>query len=285
MRARLKHEVAQRFLRLAAALVLLVAVSVMMGWIFEIPVLLSIHVRLHPIQFNTALCFVVVACLLGTLDSPKRKLTSMLLIMLVFIPSLIIVQSLFHVDLGIDQLFIESFLPSQLPGRMSTLTAVCFLLFALARFLLDHPSRSAPILLILMVTSVSLLTLSTLAIYGYVVDERASYDFGGSVPMSPISALLFLISIASLISVLVPRLLKAEFLAYLPYFVSICLVIVTGIGWKVAMIHEVYAIKSKAALQSELYANFIDGTLQEMARSLSRMAKRWAVQKGTPEDQ
>ena len=107
--------------QLAAAVVMLVSTSVLLGWVINIPVLKSVAPDLVSMVPNTALCLLalgVVLFLRGKTPStpPRSKVGAALAVGVAVISSLTLFQYLTHTDFGIDQfLFIDDtrLLPSE----------------------------------------------------------------------------------------------------------------------------------------------------------------------------
>ena len=107
--------------QLAAAVVMLVSTSVLLGWVINIPVLKSVAPDLVSMVPNTALCLLALSAVLflhGQTPStpPRSKVGAALAVGVAVISSLTLLQYLSHSDFGIDQfLFIDDtrLLPSE----------------------------------------------------------------------------------------------------------------------------------------------------------------------------
>ncbi len=121
-------------IRLINGIVLLLAVLVIPGWIFDIPVLKSIIPDYSTMKFNTALGFVLLAISLQ-IQLPEttggRIRAGQGLAIVVFLIGLLsLFEHIGNYDLGIDELLVADTAPdgSSVPGRMSAATALCFVL-------------------------------------------------------------------------------------------------------------------------------------------------------------
>ena len=114
----------------------------LIGWLIDHAALAALLPDIANMTFNTALCFVLlaVASLLlnrnrGVLCFPCKFLT----LLVVFIAGMSLLQDIFSIHLGIDNLLFDSHsyaLPGLYPGRMSPATATGFLLSSMVLFLL-----------------------------------------------------------------------------------------------------------------------------------------------------
>ena len=109
---------------------ILLGVAVLVGWYTNTKILIQIVPTFVPMQYNTALCFMVSG--LGFLLALYQKrfwaiLFGSIAFALGFLTSL---EYLFHIDLGIDELFMKHLVMTKTshPGRMAPNTAICFML-------------------------------------------------------------------------------------------------------------------------------------------------------------
>ncbi|HEY9735591.1 MAG TPA: PAS domain S-box protein, partial [Trichocoleus sp.] len=125
----------QRAAKAAAALVISIGVLVLIGWATNIGVLKSVLPNLVSMKPNTAVSFVLAGTALRLTTpptTPKRQRVGQLCALAVALIGLVsLSQDLLGWNLGIDQmLFVEDPQSSGTlsPGRMSPLTAFCFIL-------------------------------------------------------------------------------------------------------------------------------------------------------------
>ncbi|MDD5054885.1 MAG: hypothetical protein PHZ00_01305 [Candidatus Peribacteraceae bacterium] len=120
--------------------VIIVALTVMFGWIFNIPILLNFHTGWTEMRFFTAFCFVCsggIVLLLSLSPRHLRGISQLLLPILAFVILLIMVSlllaSIFHVDMEIESLFVlqpRVVLPFNEADLPSLSTMGLFILFA-----------------------------------------------------------------------------------------------------------------------------------------------------------
>jgi PAS domain S-box-containing protein len=120
----------------------ILALIVIFGWISSWPVLIQILPTFVPMQFNTALGFLISSLiLLNRYHLPKASV--ILSISLMFIGVATLIEYIFLVNLKIDEIFFEHYIHTYTshPGRMSPKTALCFLLFGFAYFLAQFQKK------------------------------------------------------------------------------------------------------------------------------------------------
>ncbi|MDF1657999.1 MAG: PAS domain-containing sensor histidine kinase [Verrucomicrobiales bacterium] len=104
----------------------------MIGWFIESKSLVQVIGVSAPMQFNTALGFLLSAIGLGALLLPaKLKYVPIgSAIAIILLSSITAMQTIFSINLGIDTLFVEPFLADRTdyPGRMSSISSICFVL-------------------------------------------------------------------------------------------------------------------------------------------------------------
>ncbi|MDC0535293.1 ATP-binding protein [Francisellaceae bacterium] len=114
----------------------ILALIVIFGWISSWPVLIQILPTFVPMQFNTALGFLISGLiLLNRYHLPKISVILSILLMIIGVATLI--EYIFLINLKIDEIFFEHYIQTYTshPGRMSPNTALCFSLFGFAYFL------------------------------------------------------------------------------------------------------------------------------------------------------
>jgi two-component system, sporulation sensor kinase E len=154
-------------------LTIVAGITVMVGWVFNIPVLQSIIPGFEGMRFNAALCFV----LFGNALLITQYKTVPYNIFLVFILSVLgfiigfltLSQDLFHYYSGLDQLFVtDKTIPSYyfpFPGRMAFNASVNFVFLGLGFLTLVFKKRFLNVLSQFFFHTVTIL--SAIALIGY----------------------------------------------------------------------------------------------------------------------
>jgi len=112
------------------ATVTAIALAVMTGWFFRIPSLVQIFPGFVPMQFNTALCFLLYALAGMLLGRGKTKTGVGLTVLALIMAALTTLQYVTDRSFGLDVLFVQPFVTDRTaqPGRMSPQTSMTFLL-------------------------------------------------------------------------------------------------------------------------------------------------------------
>ncbi len=144
----------QRRSDLAAGLLVVAVLAVMIGWHLQIVALIQIHPNFAPMQYNTALCFLM--CGLGLRSqarrSPKALLTLALIV--VAVSGWTLIEYVIGFESALDTLFVAPYVTTATmhPGRMAPNTALSFLLsgtaLAMSRYAATRPSLRMPIAVI-----------------------------------------------------------------------------------------------------------------------------------------
>src|SRR4051812_33734954 len=130
-------------------LVLLISCVVLLGWVFNVPILKSFLPDLAPMKANTALSFVLIGVMLWLLhDEPitrsRRRVARVLALVVIVLAILTLLEYLLGWNLGIDQLLSQGISLSaetSLSGRMSAGSSFSLLLLGLALWLIHDERR------------------------------------------------------------------------------------------------------------------------------------------------
>jgi hypothetical protein len=154
---------------------------VVVGWQMHLPVLIQIRPELPPMQYNTAVCFILagLALVLRACCGGSR-VVAMLGGLIMAIGTLTLAEYLSHIDLGIDQALFHSYITVQTSqvGRMSPVSALCFALAGFAFLCLslrDGADWRAP--LAGSIASI-IISVSLVAVLGYIFGLPGTYGWG-----------------------------------------------------------------------------------------------------------
>ncbi len=166
--------------------------SVMFGWYIHSPALIQILPQFVPMQFNTALCFLLSGvALLASGRSQRLSVAAGGLVAL--IGFLTLIQYVLDVNFGIDQLLMKHDITVETsqPGRMAPNTALCFFLYGLANGLFaafpDISKRPA----IKGVINSIVVALGAVALFGYLFGMEGAYGWGTLTSMAVHTAVSF----------------------------------------------------------------------------------------------
>lgn len=179
---------------ISLALVVLGAV-VMVGWWVRSETIVQINPEFTPMQFNTALCFLLGGTGLGALARRHKWAVRVCAGALALISGLTALQYLTGGSLGIDELFVDHFtmVETTHPGRMAPNTAFAFLLsaaFLACAAPVWQPGLSRSLLLVF---SPAIVGLAVLSLTGYAAGIEALFGWSQFTRMAIHTSLGFLV--------------------------------------------------------------------------------------------
>lgn len=129
-------------LLLIGIFIIIQALLVIAGWVFDIATFRTVFPGFVPMKINTAVCFLlsgmIYLCRITGRWSPRCRLVSFLLFIF---GSLSLSQNIFGTNLGIDEFLMTDYDAIKMglvnPGRPSPATSICFILYALALLGID----------------------------------------------------------------------------------------------------------------------------------------------------
>ncbi len=164
-----------------------------LGWYTRNPHLVQLHPNFVPMQFNTALGFLVCGIgllLLGVSEIQGVKVAS---VFIMIIGGLTLFQYLTRIDCGIDQLLMKHHITigTSHPGRMAPNTALCFILTAMAFLMSTSQQHSTLQILASGVLGASIFAFGAIALLGYILQIQPAYGWGYLTKMAIPTALGF----------------------------------------------------------------------------------------------
>lgn len=188
----------QNIISIVCIYTILISIAVTFGWVFDIEILKVAISGYVTMKFNTAFCFAIAGCTLYLLNTEKYGKTSTVLsIILTLVGIASLFQDIYNINIGIDQLIftdhesIEKGIPN--PGRMATITSLCFLLLGLSFLLLKSSNKIVAQYMLHLIS-----VISVFAIVGYLLNDPRFYLVSICSSMAVHTAVtLFLISIST----------------------------------------------------------------------------------------
>jgi len=194
---------AKRLVNYFSAVIMLVGIAVMIGWIFDIGVLKSILPNWVAMKFTTAICFVfsgVTIQAIARYRETKSSIAQIILmvstLILLLIMGSFLISAFTGARLGVEELFLketEGAVKTVLPGRPSIPTMINFVLIALAGViaLLNSPESK----LRLMQLGWIIAFIGAIAVIGYAINLPLLYYYveGWNTAIAAHTALLFVI--------------------------------------------------------------------------------------------
>lgn len=175
-------------------LISLFGMVVLAGWHTHASFLVKIVPVFEPMKYNTALGFLLSGAGLAFANLGHAGKTRILGVVVALLGGLTQMQNAFSLELGIDQLFMNDYLGSASlsPGRMSPITAVCFVMMGLALFFLTLEPIEQWFLPVGAMSTISL-ALCITALLGYIADIEATYRWENYVSIAMHTAVGFTI--------------------------------------------------------------------------------------------
>ncbi len=144
----------KKLIRIVSISCAFLGISVLFGWIFNIPLLKSIFPDTITMKFNTALCITSLSLALYFINSgisiQNKYLSKILAVFVLLIGTLTLLEGIFQINLGIDELIVKDFdtrFPKNLvPGSMSQTSAFCFILLGTSFLLLKSKKKTIQII-------------------------------------------------------------------------------------------------------------------------------------------
>jgi PAS domain S-box-containing protein len=183
----------------AGIVTILIGFLVLIGWIFEIPVLKSLNPSYPAMKVNTSICFILLGIALLLQNAPAksdlRRTSARILVIIVMILSLIsIFEYFFNWNFGIDE-FLFKYNPGDIstisPGRISFNTAGCFLLLGFVLLVIDTKVKT--LISLSQIIPLAVILTCVITILGYYYEEYKLLTFATHNTMALYTAVTLLI--------------------------------------------------------------------------------------------
>ena len=181
--------------RVAGILSLALGAIVLLGWYLHEPALIQVNPAFVPMQYNTALGFVLGGLALMGLAWPWSRVAWVTGIIVLLTGGLTLIEYGFGIDLHIDQLFMEHYidLKTSNPGRMAPNTALCFTLTGLTVLLTNIFRGRARITTWTATLGALIISLGFTALAGYMIGVEGAYGWGHMTRMAIHTAAGFIV--------------------------------------------------------------------------------------------
>jgi sensor domain CHASE-containing protein len=259
---------------------------VLIGWHARIAAFVQMHPDLAPMQYNTALCFILSGAALYAFAYRKQRFTLITGLIISTLAGLTVIEYLFDFSLGLDLFFFHSHPGASLPlpGRMSPISAVCFLQVGHALTLIGFKSatRLRPLALGLLGSVV--VALCATAISGYVTGLEGTYALGQLSPIALHTAIgLGILGLGILVIGWNEGCQPGERLPrWLPLPVALAIFTASLILWQALDNRQTRQIAQTINGNTADARNQIVALMNARIESLVRMAQRWEFSAGTP---
>ncbi|RDH85701.1 MAG: hypothetical protein DIZ80_01890 [endosymbiont of Galathealinum brachiosum] len=172
----------------------LLGLMVLFGWYTNNSSLIQVSPEFVPMQYNTALCFVLSGLSAYSIFKRKNVIASMFAFVTICIAILTLSQYVLITDFGIDQFFMQHAITvkSFYPGRMAPETAFSFIIVSSSLILLNSGSlKHINMPLICGVLGSLLIGVSLVALSGYMLALDEAYGLGDLTQMAVHTSLGF----------------------------------------------------------------------------------------------
>lgn len=251
----------------------------MAAWYAGYAPLLRVRPSFPPILFNTALLFVLSGGGLLALSRGYVRLAFAFGTAVVAAVLLTLLQHLFGVGLGIDQLLMRDALAGNLrtPGRMTYNTASGFALAGLSLMVLSvcrqHPQRHAAVAIL----GAFILALALFSLFGYVSGMPEAYTKNHHVVGMALLTVVGFLLLGGALVVHAWHLDRSETQqspSWMPLLAGIAAMAAVIAIWQALRVQERLHIVQSIQAQSRLVVREIDWFLGERVEALERMARR-----------
>lgn len=264
-------------------LILILGCMVIAGWHLKNTALIQIHPAFAPMQYNTALAFILSGLGLMGLGTNHKRISLIAGTAICALGFLTVLQYIFSIDIGLDQLFIKHYITTKTshPGRMAPNTAICFMLLGItiaADALMKGKLRRYTILKNL---STLILLIGVTSLAGYLIQLEITYDWEMLTRMALHTAAGFiLLSLGLLV-----RLWSGEARQndhWLSTITSLAVLCATIILWQQIAKKEIDPAKKNIIEEQKLIVDNARNEFHSKILALNRMKERWDISNGTP---
>ncbi len=255
--------------------------TVIWGWYTHNALIVQISPNYVPMQFNTALSFIVIALGLFCIERNYQRLAQILGIFVTFIAMMVLLEYVFSFDTGLDQLFIQHYITiaSARPGQMAPNTALAFMIAGISMLLLSVGKYTTKRIVLVIFLSFILFILGYTTFVGYYFGANTLSRWRSTTSMAWHTACgLMLWGAASIILGLV----EAKERGYKPkvYLTTILFLtnaLIFTFLWQVSIFHESrFFSKTVSNVASEINKGLSNKLTIEFF-SLNRLASRHSL--------
>ena len=260
----------------------LLGLTVLAGWHLQLPTLVQVHPELVPMQYNTALGFLLGSAGFIALLFEKRSLTLGLSIMLLLLAGITLLQYVLDADFGMDQFFVQAYITVKTshPGRMAPNTAVCFILIAAILNYLTSAGRHKPLLTSLLTSIVGAIAMASFL--DYLLGAASTFVWSHFTLMAlhtSVGFLLLVIAIATLLLKQERHEFADPFSRYvLPAWLSLASMVL--LFWYALDQREYRHLEQRISTRAQIFHTLLTSNFSSRLQALRRMAQRWEHHNG-----
>jgi PAS domain S-box-containing protein len=270
-----------------AWLLIIMGLVVIVGWYLNNSYLVQIHPSFVPMQFNTALGFLLCGVMLNYISKNKNRPALILSLIVILLGVLTLCQYIFQVDFGIDELFMDHSILTKTShaGRMAPNTALCFSLSGLSILLLmllnnKHKNK------VVVISGSLIFSLGMVALIGYISGIDTAYGWSNLTRMAFHTSIGFLIMGAGIVIFIWRNELKDNLVLpdWMHMVVLITALTVTVSLWQALHTTELRQIKIKTEQLSSHIKHYFNSSFDSQVSALKRLADRWEYNGKTPRE-
>ena len=189
-----KYRFAWAGLMSAAVVTSLLGAAVLVGWHSHNESLIQINPAFVPMQYNTALGFLLGGLGIAAIALGAQRGATGLGGLLVLLGSVTLAEYLFTTNLGLDQLFMTHYIDVETssPGRMAPNTALCFLLTGVTLITAAQTRHWVGVGTALGILGAVIVSLGAVAFFGYFSQLETAYGWGSLTRMAVHTAFGFI---------------------------------------------------------------------------------------------
>lgn len=269
----------------AGGLVVLLGSVVILGWFTNSTLLVQLQPQWVPMQFNTALGFVLCGAGLLFLNFRQRQMAAACGGLALGLGLLTLLQYLFDLDFGIDRLFLDPGITTNTiyPGRMAQATALSHLLSGLGLVLscLRLPPKRQAMIYGLLGIIIAAIGIGTL--FGYLLGRETPFAWSHLTYMAVHTAAgFFVLGIGIFAFGLRGTWVKGRWPKWIPTIVGIGFATLALSLWQALLALEQQQARHVVARQVAVLENDISIIMSQQILALEHMARRWEQQGGIP---
>ena len=274
---------------MAAALTLLLGLTVLVGWYTHTPFLIQVLPGFVPMQFNTALAF-----LLGgggfLLHSYRRARLSLACGVIVLLVGLLtLIQYIFGLDFGIDQLFMEHYITvaTSHPGRMAPNTALSFTLTGAAIAAVSPIVRLKTRGVAAGSLGSVILALGVVALFGYLSGIETSYGWGNLTRMAVHTSVGFIIFGVGILAWAwgFDRASTTRTPRWHPILAGVFIATISVLLWQAFTARQNEQISQDLRTTAENIETMLNTQIEERIETLERLVSRWEASGGISQEE
>ncbi len=277
--------------RIAGILVLSLGATVLFGWYTTNEMLIQVFPSFAPMQYNTALAFLLSGAGLIAHSLKIRSITFLCGLFVFAVGFATLIQYIFGIDLGIDQASMEHYITVQTshPGRMAPNTALCFLLSGLILLLSVRSAQSRRDFILKRVLILTSTALAIVALLGYLSQVETAYGWSSLTRMAVHTSFGFIVlSAGLLVTTFRGKIIFKELNASHGWItfagVAVTMMVAVSLSLEFEK-NETKRIRAELEQESIFIRSTLEGALASRFLDLRRMAQRREFLRGAPEDE